>query len=284
MIQKHKLSQLIKPNFPSPENNFLIMGIINVTPNSFSDGGSFLNPKKALHHCFKLIEDGADILDIGAESTKPNAAFTSEEEEWSRLYPLLKKLSKEHLGQTKISVDTRRPSIMKKAIDLGVHYINHIVTSPLDSFTIQLLKDTNTAYIATHISNTPKDMQSTPLKKKEALSNVQAFFSNYHAALTRQGLSPQNIFFDPGIGFGKTDSANLHLMQQTTQFAQQYNIAIGISRKSWIGRLLHIENPKKRDTASKLMELGLFFLGAKMVRTHEVKRLFYIKKTLLSDQ
>ena len=283
MTQKRKYSQLKKPNNIQTENNFLIMGIVNVTPDSFSDGGCFVNPNHALHHCVNLIEEGADILDIGAESTKPNAAFITEEEEWNRLYPVLQKLSKENLGQTKISVDTRRPIIMKRAIDLGVHCINHIVTTPLSSSLMYLLARTKTHYIATHISKTPQNMQSSPLKRKEALSKVNDFFSDYYQTLITHGLSSKHIFFDPGIGFGKTDSANLHLMKHTINFSKRYNIAIGVSRKSWIGRLLHIEHPMQRDSASKLMELGLAFLGASIIRTHEVNRLFNLRKTLLTD-
>ena len=283
MIQKNS-PQLQKKFKLSPpiQQTFSIMGIVNVTPDSFSDGGLFLEPKAAITHCYRLIENGADIIDIGGESTKPGADFVTEQEEWERLAPVIQELTKNNLENIKLSIDTRKRLIMKKAMDLGVHYINHIATDPIDQCTIEHLARTKTSYIATHINKNPRIMQKAPLQQEEVASKVQEFFDVTYKRLINHGLSHENIYFDPGIGFGKTDAANLQLMSYTSHFASRYNIAIGISRKSWIGRLLDLKSVQDRDASSKTMELGLAFLGAKIIRTHDVKRLSRLKKAWIS--
>lgn len=261
--------------------DFKIMGVINITPDSFSDGGKFIHADHAKAHAELLINQGANILDVGAESSRPGSKFVSEKGEWERLKPILKALAP-LAKNVEISVDTRKPTIMLKALEYGVHYINNI-DGLCDDDTLRTLAKSNVHYIAMHMHKNPETMQVEPLEGKEAVNHVRDFYKKAHDHLYHLGFTPNRIWLDPGLGFGKDDSANLKLLADTSTQAKQYNLLIGLSRKSWIGRTLEIDNPIKRDPPSKMMEIAQAMAGAKMIRTHNVKHLHTLRRLWLRE-
>lgn len=257
----------------SPAQKHEIMGVLNVTPDSFSDGDGksarWRDPGEVMDRALGLIADGADIIDIGAESTRPGAEPVDETEEWGRLFPILSRLTKANVGAT-ISVDTRKPSLMLKAADQGALIINDVGGGAPEQTLTRLAAYPGMQYIAMHMHMNPKSMQQHPLGAHEASALVSAFFSSLEARLLAAGFPKAAIWLDPGIGFGKTDAANLTLMQMIHVWSKGFNIAVGVSRKSLIGRALGIGEPKDRDAPSKTLELGLAMLGARRIRTHAV--------------
>ena len=232
-----------------------------------------MNAEKAYSRAYQLAEDGADLIDVGAESSRPGAAPVSLELEWRRLCPVLKRLRKNLPEDIKVSVDTYKPELMRRAAAEGVDFINNI-RGLADMETLQYLASLeHISYLAMHKKGEPKNMQSAPLEASEAMNEVSSFFLHAHKSLTACGFKQDRIWLDPGIGFGKSDPANLVLMQNTPKFAKKFNLAFGISRKSQIGRLLNLENPADRDAPSKMAEIGLILAGARLVRTHEVASL-----------
>jgi len=256
----------------------LIMGVINITPDSFSDGGQFHNPQAALEQALRLVDQGADIIDLGAESSRPGAQLISENEEWQRLEPVLNLLSQRQLG-ARLSIDTNKPEIMRRVIPCGVTIINDI-KGGADDLTLRDLAQKQVTYIAMHMHRSPADMQQLPLSGDEALKSVDCFFTQTEDRLLRAGFPKAAIWLDPGIGFGKTDSANLRLLKYCLSISGRYSLVLGISRKSFIGRLLGIESPIDRDGPSKMLELGLMLAGIRVIRTHDVKNLNNIRSLL----
>lgn len=284
LLKTFENNHLVEPfqsrniQFPS----FKIMGIVNVTPDSFSDGGLYLRADLAYKKILNFIDKGVDIVDIGAESTRPGAKEVSEQEEWDRLLPILDLLKNQDSLLQKISIDTKKEEIMIKAASYGVKYINHVCTKPLSPQTVEVLKNHKVSYIAMHIINQPENMQVKPFSVEKSLKSLFGFFSNYKKYLLELGFAEQCLFFDPGIGFGKTDRANWFVLNYLEHFKEDYSLVVGVSRKSFLGRFLGIKNPRERDDPSKVMEILLSFTGAKIIRTHEVEKLINIR-SLFSD-
>ncbi|RZA14535.1 MAG: dihydropteroate synthase [Proteobacteria bacterium] len=252
-------------------NNGLIMGIVNVTPDSFSDGGLFLSKDAALKQVHQLMSDGADILDIGAESSRPGAPAVPLEEEWNRLLPLLKELDKESVT---ISVDTYKPEIMRRLKDHNVTIINDIKGGA--QIPDEILKDwanLSRTYLGMHMHLEPETMQQRPLDVREASAAVSFYYDKTRERLQNLGFPREKIWLDPGIGFGKTDAANLYLIREAIEDAGRTPLVMGISRKSFIGRILDIERAEDRDGPSKMLELSFLYAGVKAIRTHNVKHL-----------
>ncbi len=247
----------------------MIMGVINVTPDSFSDGGDYLDPGAAVDHARRLITQGAGIIDVGAESTRPGSTGISAADEWRRLEPLLKRLQQARLG-VPISVDTCKEDIMLRALDAGADWINDTSGKASLATLARFATYRQMSYIAMHMPWTPDIMQTTPLGPGPALAAVATFFAHRHQTALEAGLEPTQIWLDPGIGFGKTDAANVQAMAAVKTWAKTYQIAVGVSRKSLLGRTLGIDAPKQRDAPSKTLELGLVMLGARLIRTHSV--------------
>lgn len=263
-----------------PSETFTIMGIVNITPDSFSDGGKFLNESHAVQHCLRLTEGGADIIDLGCESTRPGSLPVSLDTEWKRLQPVLQTL-KTVAPNIKISVDTRKSEIMLRAAQqYKIHMIND-TSGVADLKTLQeLAKQRDLHYLAMHTTGPSETMQASPLCSKKVVPAVTRFFEDSYKKLLLSGFSSDRIWFDPGIGFGKTDQANLMLMSHTSTFAKHYQLAYGVSRKSIFGRLLKLETPSERDNPSKVTEIGLCFAGAKLIRTHSVESLSNLRRLL----
>lgn len=260
----------------------LVMGVINLTPDSFSDGGAWTNSDIAVSRALELWEQGADIVELGAESTRPGSAAVDGGEEWRRLEPVLAKLARSPC-RAQLGIDTRNPDIMLRSMDYGVGFINNVdglVPEPI----LQRLACNQIQYLAMHMHGCPMTMQNQPLEPREALAAVDNFFARADATLRIAGFASANIWLDPGIGFGKNDLANFHLLGQISKWtAQGYQIAVGISRKGFLGRALEIPQPSDRDAASKMLELGLAWQGAKLLRTHDVRRLKRVLATAFAE-
>ncbi len=266
---------------PAP-HRVRIMGILNVTPDSFSDGGRYLDPGLAVEQAQRLLDDGASMVDVGAESTRPGSSPVTADEEWRRLEPVLVRLAAAGLTQ-QISVDTSKPDLMLRAAGMGVGYINDVTGTAPPAILTQLAATPDLVYLAMHAHGCPDTMQQLPLAGKQAVQAVTTFFALAYDRLIQAGFTPERIWLDPGIGFGKTDSGNVQLMAAFPAWRPRYNIAIGVSRKSLIGRVLSLPDPITRDTPSKMLEFGLALLGAGIIRTHAVKTLSQMLGLLNED-
>lgn len=260
------------------EARSLIIGVLNVTPDSFSDGGTFLDPGKALAHAWDLVNDGADVIDIGAESTRPGSAAVDGDEEWRRLEPILAALSSQK-PKARISLDTYKAVTMRRALDYPIDIINDI-QGGADVPTLEAIAKRGLTYLAMHMHRDPSSMQTAPLDGEDALQALDVFYDEAQSRLLSAGFTADRIWLDPGIGFGKTDKANILLLKDALARASQREIVLGISRKSFIGRILGIANPVDRDAPSKMLELSFLFAGVRGIRTHDVKRLKQIRDFL----
>lgn len=268
------------------------MGVVNVTPDSFSDGGLHLDADKAVETAFRLTDEGADLIDIGAESTRPGSLPVEVGDEWRRLEPVLERLAKRTLG-ARLSVDTRKSEIMLRAADRGVRFINDSSgtadgrrpldpanAGPDDDALRALAARADLDYCAMHMHGTPKTMQLDPLRGPEAVRAVDRFFAATRARFAQAGFGASRLWLDPGIGFGKGDAANLALLAAIPRWAAAGQVAVGVSRKGFIGRALGIEAPEERDGPTKMLELGLGIAGARLIRTHDVRRLARLRTLL----
>lgn len=251
----------------------LIFGVLNVTPDSFSDGGDFGDAVSALKQVEHLFESGADIADIGAESTRPGAEPVTPALEWQRLEVVLQGLkAKQLLGR--ISIDTRHETTMLRAAEMGAAWINCVGALPEEDILLRLKKYNPTiGFVATHMHGNPASMQLNPLSPAGAIKRVEAFFESAAAELAAGSFKTSEILFDPGIGFGKSDAANIALLARCAHWSQSIPIAIGVSRKGFFHRVFGVESPKDRDAVSKVAEASLALSGVRMIRTHDVSSL-----------
>ena len=251
-------------NFP---RKTLIMGIVNVTPDSFSDGGLFFNTNRAIDHALKLVDEGADILDIGGESTRPGAASVSVKEELNRVIPVIDKLSKQ--SETIISIDTHKPIVAEEAINAGASIVNDIGANNNNSKMWNVISQTKAGYICMHMKGTPKTMQKSPFYEN-VISDVCNFFQERLNNFEEHGISAEQIAFDPGIGFGKSLNHNIELMSQLNKFnVFQRPVLIGASRKSFIEKLLGTP-VEARLPASLTCAAWAIMQGSQIIRAHEV--------------
>ena len=244
-----------------------VMGIVNITPDSFSDGGDFYDPEMAIAHAKQLVAEGADWLDIGAESTRPGAEPTSVDEELRRLLPVLSEIVK--LG-VPVSVDTRRVEVMREALNFPIAMIND-VSALHDAGAMALCAKTGIAVCLMHMQGTPQTMQVNPHYEAIA-SQVFGFLLERAAACERAGIAPNNIVLDPGFGFGKTLAHSQALMHALpTLCAAPYPVLVGWSRKRVLGEITGHTTPKDRLAASLAVALRCVEKGAKILRVHDVR-------------
>lgn len=242
------------------------MGVLNLTPDSFSDGGQWLDPAHAIARAHQMIADGADFLDIGAESTRPGAPQVSADEELQRLRPVLEPLI--DCG-VPISVDTRKASVMREVLAMGADLIND-VSGFRDPQAIALLRDSGAAVCVMHMQGEPESMQQSP-RYHDVVAQVAGFLAHQHAALQEAGIDPQRILLDPGIGFGKTLAHNLALLRQLEQLRiGQAPLLVGLSRKSMIQALTG-QPVAQRLAGSLAGALGAACRGADILRVHDVR-------------
>ena len=251
--------------FPQPP---LIMGIVNVTPDSFSDGGKHATTASAVKHALYLVNSGADILDIGGESTRPGAEPVTQKEELKRVIPVIEKLA----GKTEaaISIDTQKPVVAKAALKAGASIINDIAANRENEAMWQLVAETKSGYIAMHMLGDPKTMQRNP-RYADVLNDVEAFFYCRMERWTDWGMSLEQVVLDPGIGFGKTLEHNLALMKGLERLTRMERpLAMGTSRKSFIGELTGAE-VTDRLPGSLASACRAAQAGVAIIRTHDVE-------------
>ena len=246
-----------------------IMGILNLTPDSFSDGGKFNKKKAGLKHAFNLFKFGADIIDVGGESTRPGSKSISEKEEWSRIEKIIRKLGK----KIPLSVDTRKAGIMSKGVKVGIKLINDVSGLSYDSKTIDVLRKNKSPFVIQHSQGTPENMQNNPKYKNELL-DIYDFFEEKIKFLRSEGIKHNNIILDPGIGFGKNLKHNMNLIRGISIFhTLGFPILLGLSRKKFIKDLSGNNDTKKRIGGTVASSLYSMMQGVQILRIHDVNEL-----------
>jgi dihydropteroate synthase len=244
-----------------------VMGIVNVTPDSFSDGGAHWRPSDAIAHCEQLIRDGVDILDIGGESTRPGAPTLTFEEEWGRLAEVL--AAAVTLG-VPVSVDTSKPEVISRALGLGVDIINDVRALQLPGAEAEVVRHGRCGVCLMHMRGEPQTMQSADLVYDDVLLEVRAFLCQRLASLSARGVALSRITLDPGIGFGKSPEHNLALLRRQRELLDLgCELLVGWSRKSTLGHVTG-RPVEQRLAASVAAALAGVSHGARVVRVHDV--------------
>jgi dihydropteroate synthase len=245
-----------------------LMGILNITPDSFSDGGQFNNLESALTQAQKMVENGADILDIGGQSTRPGAEEISLEQELSRVIPIIKKL-REQL-KIPISIDTTKAEVAEAAIEAGADIINDISGGTFDELMLPTAAKLNVPIILMHIRGTPQTMQNLT-EYEDLIGEILQFFITQIQIAIDCGIDPNNIIIDPGIGFAKNYRQNLELIQRLDEFKHlNLPILVGVSRKSFIGKILDRSNPQERVWGTAAACCSAIATGADILRVHDI--------------
>lgn len=260
-----------------------IMGVLNITPDSFSDGGLFYDKAKAVERGLELAEEGADIIDIGGESTKPGSESITDEEELRRILPVIRALRKRI--DALISVDTMKSEVARAALEEGADIVNDISAFSHDPKMPSLLARTNAPVILMHMKGTPKTMQDNPFYE-DVLAEVKSFLKEKIQLAQAQGIKKERIIIDPGIGFGKRFKDNLVLINNLRSFEElDRPILIGTSRKSFIGKILN-SAPQERLEGTIASAVLSIIRGAHILRVHDVasvKRAVLVAETILSE-
>lgn len=243
-----------------------VMGILNVTPDSFSDGGKFLKPADAAAHGKAMAEAGADFIDVGGASTRPGADEISVDEELNRVIPVIEKLAKEI--SVPISVDTYRAKVADEALNAGAVIVNDISAFGFDSAMAETIAKHNASAVAMHIKGTPKDMQVNPVYE-DLTGEIIQYFENVAWKSNVAGI--KQVIIDPGIGFGKTVEHNLQILKNLALFKRLDSpIMIGVSRKSMIGKILNIDDVNDRHEGTITYNTIGILNGAHIIRVHDV--------------
>ncbi len=246
----------------------IIMGILNCTPNSFSDGGDYFDAEKSISRIFEMIEEGADIIDIGAESSNPKALPLTAQEEIKRLLPIIRVVRKEI--SKPISIDTYHPETMRAMIEEGVDIINDI-NGFRDPNALDVIKNSNVSLVAMHMDFPPNKMHVLT-EHEDLAKDLMDFFKARASTFEQEGITQDRIIFDPGFGFGKTFKNQISLLQSLDKItALPYPILVGLSRKRLVGTLINEEDPKKRLQGNVALALWCLEKGAKIFRVHDVK-------------
>jgi len=250
-------------------NRTLVMGILNVTPDSFSDGGLYLKTNKAIERGCQMAEEGADIIDVGGESTRPFSKRVSLEEEMERVLPVIEGL-KRHLD-IPISIDTYKAKVAQEAIKAGASIVNDISALRFDEQMIDVIKKEDVPVILMHMKGTPEDMQLNPVYE-DVVSEIKEFFSERINTLSSQGLRKDMMILDPGIGFGKNLDHNLRILKEIETF-YEFNmpVLLGTSNKSFIGKILN-NQPHEREAGTLASVAYAAMKGVHIVRVHSVKK------------
>lgn len=250
----------------------LVMGILNVTPDSFSDGGDFLSEGAAFDRAAEMVEEGVDIIDIGAESTRPGAEPIPPEEQISRVGPLIQRIAKE-FPRVGVSIDTRSAAVAREAIDAGATMVNDVSALRGDPDLAPLIAERGADVVLMHMAGDPATMQAGGGPEyDDVVEEVRGFFAKRVAAAEKAGIERARVLVDPGIGFGKKVEDNLKLLAATAELKSLgFPILIGASRKRFIGAVLTLDEPKARDDASLGCAVWCALGGARVIRTHSVR-------------
>lgn len=284
-----------------------IMGILNITPDSFSDGGKYFDLKKAIAHGEEMVNQGADIIDIGGESTRPGAEIVPLAEELRRVIPVIENLAKKI--KIPISIDTYKSEVAKRALDAGAKMVNDISGLRFDPEMVKIVSQYQAPVVIMHIKGTPRNMQENP-EYTDAVDEIYDFFLERINFALNSGIKKENIYLDPGIGFGKTVEHNLGILRRLNEFyTLDCPLVLGTSRKSFIGKILDVEvdpvkkiygveerldfgklpgragNPDERKEGSLATCVWAIIQGVKILRVHDVKetkRAIKITETILN--
>ncbi len=253
-----------------------IMGVLNVTPDSFSDGGLYFNKETAVHHALKLVNDGADIIDIGGESSRPGSNPVPLDEELKRTIPVISALS----GKIKIpiSIDTYKADVARHALDAGASIVNDISGLRFDPAMASVVAANNVPVIIMHIKGTPDNMQINP-SYKALIPEILDYLRGSIKISNEHGISAESIIIDPGIGFGKTLEHNLEIINNLKEFLLLGRpVAIGVSRKAFIGKILGDVPPSERLEGTAAAVAISVYNGANIVRVHDVAEMSKVVK------
>jgi dihydropteroate synthase len=247
----------------------MIMGVLNVTPNSFSDGGDFFTTEKAVEQGMRLAAEGADIIDVGGESTRPGAEPVSEEEERSRVLPVIAQLRQR--VSALISIDTAKASVAREALEAGASIVNDVTGGRGDPEMMKVVAEKKAGFVIMHMQGTPRTMQENPHYADVIIEVVDFFRQQYERAL-ECGIDSMAIAFDPGIGFGKTVEHNLELLAHLPRLRiQDRPLVVGISRKSSLGQMIGSSEMSDRLAPTIAFTALLRERGANVLRVHDVK-------------
>jgi len=243
------------------------MGVLNVTPDSFSDGGLFVDPIDAIAHGRRLVEEGAAIVDVGGESTRPGAASVSAEEELARVEPVL-----EGLRGLPVSIDTSKAAVARRSLELGVELVNDVTALRGDPDLAEVVADGHAFVCLMHMQGEPRTMQAAP-RYDDVVSDVLAFLEARVAFAVENGIAEERICVDPGIGFGKTPDQNLELLRRLDEVrALGRPVLVGVSRKSTLGKVIgDVGATTGSLAASVAAAVAAFERGAWMIRAHDVR-------------
>ena len=257
----------------------LVMGVINTTPDSFSDGGKFLDPEFAVSCALKMIDDGADIIDVGGESTRPGSSPVGSDEELRRAIPVVKGICRRN-PEAVVSIDTRRSEVAEAAIEAGAIIVNDVTGFRDDPASLDIAREAKAGVIIMHMLGRPKTMQQE-IQYNAFPDDIYHFFEERIEVVENKGIPPQNIIIDPGIGFGKTFDQNLTLINRMDFFLSLGKpILSGPSRKSFLGKIIDQPVPSLRDTATLGAIAASILRGASIVRVHDVPRTVEVCKVI----
>lgn len=249
----------------------LIMGILNATPDSFSDGGQFNNIEAAINHGKKMIDEGADIIDIGGESTRPGSERVSVDEQIGRVVPIINAISETLPDHVVISIDTTRSKVAEAALNAGAAIVNDVSGGNDDPEIIGLCSDKKCPYIIMHMLGSPETMQSDPVYK-DVVEDIKIFLEKRIEDCTKAGIDNNNIVIDPGIGFGKTREHNLSLLQNLKSFVDtEHSVLLGTSRKRFMGSICPVNTAAELIGATAATTALGVQAGVKILRVHDVK-------------
>ena len=245
-----------------------LMGVLNVTPDSFSDGGRFFKLEEAIKQGLKLAEEDADMIDIGGESTRPGSEPVTIEEELRRVIPVIEELTK--MIQAPISIDTYKSRVAKEALDSGASMVNDISGSRFDPEMKKIIAEYDVPVVLMHIQGTPKNMQESP-KYENLLEDIKSYLNQSISIAEEAGIGEDKIIIDPGIGFGKTLDDSLKILKNLREFKSLGRpVMVGVSRKSFIGKILDLPTDERLEGSLASMAVAIMN-GANILRVHDVK-------------
>lgn len=267
MLDKSKIK--LKPikcgNYCLSFDKTIMMGVLNVTPDSFSDGGLFIDTDKAVEHAKQMANDGAEIIDVGGESTRPFSEPISEEEELKRITPIIQRLINE--TNVSISIDSYKPKVAEECLKLGVHLVNDI-TGLKNKEMIKVVAKYKVPVVIMHMKEMPKNMQENPTYN-DVVKEIKEFFNERINEAKKAGVN--DIIIDPGVGFGKTTEHNLQILKRLSEFKDfGYPILVGPSRKSFIGDITGLPVNERLEGTLAAISIAIMN-GASIIRVHDVK-------------
>jgi dihydropteroate synthase len=245
-----------------------LMGIVNVTPDSFSDGGQFIDPTRAVEQCLRLVEDGADLLDLGGESTRPGAVPVGEEEEILRVVPVVAEVARRI--SVPISIDTTKAAVAQRALDAGAAIVNDISGLRFDPRMPEVCARARAGIVCMHMQGTPQTMQIDP-QYKDVVREITDYLAERLATLEQSGIARERVVIDPGIGFGKTPHHNLAILKNIARFrALGRPVLIGHSRKRFLAKILG-RTLEETSAATLGVSVAAALAGADLLRVHDVR-------------